>query len=247
MSHQEAFGQAGEGIGGARESAGGFNLDLHLKKCLVQVSSFVSRWADEIREARSAADGVWKILPGIDIIRPLNIAYYVISDDREEIRGRIRSQVTQISEKGHNVVILHRDDKLNWLDKPFSRSFAGTFLKVPKDATLNDIMPQVDVVVGTSWMSMWDLMLCKNAEPVVFEMEERTFDLLRDPVAFGSMMELPVPLVSFSEPVFNTFLLYGRESVLPDSVEDVERILSLFARMHRGAREGEDKAPQGLV
>ncbi len=45
-------------------------------------------------------------------------------------------------------------------------------------------------------------------------------------------MELPVSMACVSEPVLNTFL-YGRNSLVLSSNEDVERVISMFGRMRR--------------
>ncbi|MGI6628906.1 MAG: hypothetical protein ACOX4K_11275 [Bacillota bacterium] len=216
--------------------------EQYLKACLEGVSFYLSKWPAEIRVAREAADGVWQVLPQIEIIRPLNIGYYVHDRPSEEITAKLRDQMIYLLNTGHKVTVFSRGSEdlvyESWLesDAPEDASEGFQCVGIPHDATLSESLSDQEIIVGTSWKTMWDLMLCTTAEPVVFEFEDKPFNLFTDPMAFGSMMELPVSTACVSEPVLNTLLLYGRNSVVASSNEDAERVISMFGRMHRQSK-----------
>jgi RNAse (barnase) inhibitor barstar len=213
--------------------------EQYLKGCLEGVSLYLSKWPAEIRVAREAADGVWQVLPQIEIIRPLSIGYYVFERPSEEILARLRDQITYLLDAGHKVTVFSRgsDGSVfeSWFDSDAPEKLPERFehVAIPHDNALSKSLSDQEVIIGTSWKALWDLMLCTTAEPVAFEFEERPFNLFNDPMAFGSMMELPVSMACVSEPVLNTLLLYGRNSLVLSSNEDVERVISMFGRMHR--------------
>ncbi len=217
--------------------------EQYLKGCLDGVSLYLSKWPAEIRMAREAADGVWQVLPQIEIIRPLNIGYYVFERPSEEITAKLRDQITYLLNAGHKVTVFSRGSEgsvfESWfdIDAPEKLPERLEHVAIPHDTALSKLLSDQEVIIGTSWKAIWDLMLCTTAEPVVFEFEEKPFNLFNDPMAFGSMMELPVSMACLSEPVLNTLLLYGRNSVILPSNEDVERVISMFGRMHRQSRK----------
>jgi len=229
MSAQKPLMSAAESQRAEIENSGRQSYKTYLKRCLDGVSLFLSKWPTEIRQAKEAADAIWRFLPEIEVIRPLKIAYYVFNNEREGIYQKVKDQVVFLKEKGHDVTVLYRFRKPQFVDE-ISWEKA---IQIPPDSNLADVLPGVEVVVGTSWMTMWDLMLCKQAEPVLVEVEEETFNLFDDPMAFGNMMELPIPIACLSEHVKNTLLLYGRDSTLTSCNDKLEKIFSLFGRMHR--------------
>jgi len=221
------------------------SAEQYVKTCLEGVSFYLSKWPAEIRLAREAADGVWQVLPQIEIIRPLNIGYYVFDRPSEEITAKLKDQITYLLDAGHKVTLFYRGEEVpicqsECENDAFEDVLEGfEFVSIPYDTPLAKSLSDQEVIVGTSWKTMWDLMLCTTAEPVVFELEEKPFNLFDDPMAFGSMMELPVSMACVSEPVLNTMLLYGRNSVILSSNEDAERVISMFGRMHRQSRNNE--------
>lgn len=241
-------GNLNKGVQGVKDediSAAAVSAEQYIKTCLEGVSLYLSKWPAEIRVARGAADGVWQVLPQIEIIRPLNIGYYVWDHVSEEIAAKMRGQITYLLDKGHRVTLFYRGEEVPLCESGCENdAFEGILeefecVSIPYDTSLAKSLSDQEVIVGTSWKTMWDLMLCTTAEPVVFEFEERPFNLFNDPMAFGSMMELPVSMACVSEPVLNTLLLYGRSSVVLSSDEDAERVISMFGRMHRQSRKNQ--------
>lgn len=204
--------------------------EAYLVRCLDGIRFFLSRFSSEVRDAREAADNLWQVLDQFEPIRPLSIAYYLFDDSGDRPKGKILSQLAYLQAKGHDVSVLFRGGAPEWVRSavPDDR-----LVEVPPDAGIDAALPEVDVLVGTSWTTAWDIMLCKRAEPVLLETEDDTFRLFANPTAFGSVVELPVPIACVSEPVRTALVLYGRSPALVESDEDAERIISLAGRMHR--------------
>lgn len=205
----------------------------YLLKCLDSARSFLSKYLSEVRDAREAADNVWQVLREMEPLRPLTVAYYLFDDCRDEVQPRIASQLRYLQDQGHQVFILFRGDAPLWVRDAVSPQ---DLIEVAPESGIEAVLPDVDVLVGTSWKTAWDVMLCRRAEPILLETEADTFKLFSDPTAFGYVMELPVPVACVSEPVRNALTLYGRSPALAVTDEEVERVISLAARMHRSAQ-----------
>ncbi len=217
--------------------------EAYFARCLDGMRFFLSRFSSEVRDAREAADGLWRVLGQLELVCPLSVAYYLFDDCAGEARGKIQSQLAYLQGKGHEVFVLFRGEPPDWVHEAVP---GNRLVEVPPDSGIDGVLPQVDVVVGTSWTTAWDIMRCRGAEPVLLETEGDTLKLFTNPTAFECVVELPVPVACVSEPVKTALVLYGRSPVLVSSDAEVEKIISLAARMHRSGK-GAANSARGVV
>lgn len=168
--------------------------------------------------------GLWDrdgIRPMKDDVRPLRIGYYFVHLKPTGGMRVIVEQVNRLVEAGHDVTVFYRAHESSPLLPDWIHCNPSRTVRIPLEARLHEVLgetPRLDVMVGTFWTQLWELMQCTTTEVVYYEQgHENLFD---DPncrglqPAFELMIRLPVPVMAVSRAANEALRKRGRSGVL---------------------------------
>lgn len=97
--------------------------------------------------------------------KSLNIVYLMIWTKVCGGSKIILEYANKIREKGHNVTIVSYDQKPDW----FNLDININFMQVPNNKDWKDYIPECDVIVATSWKTIYTAIESKKAPVTFFE------------------------------------------------------------------------------
>ncbi|HHY39173.1 MAG TPA: glycosyltransferase family 4 protein [Clostridia bacterium] len=221
---------------------------------LKEVAAFYRKAEGDLIKACGIADAIWSESELCDsainlsagslsaeTIHPMRIGYYFIHLKPTGGMRVIVEQVNRLVEAGHDVTVFYRADEGSPLLPDWIQCNPSRVVRIPLESRLHeaiaeapDEVRELDVIVGTFWTQLWELMQCATTEVVYYEQGHE--NLYEDPnfkglqPAFELMIRLPVPIMAVSRTVNQALKKRGREGVLVSpGVSDCFRTGSLRA------------------
>ncbi|HHY95048.1 MAG TPA: glycosyltransferase [Firmicutes bacterium] len=193
----------------------------HFSRSLKEAAAFVREREGELKAAARLADSIWSDLTDTDTIRPMKIGYYFVHEKPTGGMRVVVEQVNQLVEMGHDVTVFYRTHESSPIMPDWIQCNPSRVVRVPLEARLHEVLgqvPDIEVLVGTFWTQLWELMQCTAVNVVYYEQgHENLYD---DPnfkglqVPFEIMIRLPVPLMAVSHAVNEALARRGRQGIL---------------------------------